>query len=734
MPRSFSGGGGGWNRRPEAKLFSVPQAHLGGAPVEKNYDFSNCTLEGGVLNDSELQAFVENLVNSEPKMSADDLRELHTPAPADASAPSAEDPMMTDGAAESARTEEQYSSRISTASTLDPISPGMFTSTEPMNIQSGCFGLGLALPPLASPGSLAEAAPAHPPTPSVGCGEMIVDQIRTNTPLPLAKAPWEDGYIAVEAKMIESGPAAAPTPTPAPAPAGPADPDMPSFQWSECGSLIGCDALGVPLRVPPAAAWPAVQLAVQLETPLLYWRERRRWMWHKKWTMPKLRATVSLNGTPLDAVLHGGAPPLSVIVSAGTLRDDGRSMADPGLMGDCQRQLVRGEAAFSSLFFKHTSFNCGNRPFHIVATVLAPAHHPLAIAALEQQRAAAAAQAAQAAAVAGGDPAAFGFMEPPQGMVALACVCSSPIMVDARKRTNGERPHAAADDVRVMQRPHGAGAGGAGASPPGAGGAGGSPRVPPQHGGIGQQVQMLAAGGVPGGGPPKSFQQQQMQQQMMRLMQQQQQQQLMQQQQQQQLMKQHLLQQQLLQQQQQQQHVQSNGLAKSMVPVPGGLPGVPNLMPPNPPPLIAPGQDAASPMQLPGQAQPPQQPAAAAAAGASAAGLNLWPQEGPIELAGDMCLVKRVLSPSAFGCPSNELIGVSVLALLHPDDQLAFLQTARALLGGARSGVVSGTMRMFFRDARGKPELATVEMSLAVLRTPMQDVPATLLMSTRRVV
>ena len=64
----------------------------------------------------------------------------------------------------------------------------------------------------------------------------------------------------------------------------------------------------------------------------------------------------------------------------------------------------------------------------------------------------------------------------------------------------------------------------------------------------------------------------------------------------------------------------------------------------------------------------------------------------------------------------------------------AFLQTARALLGGARNGVVSGKMRMFFRDARGKPEVATVEMSLAVLRTPMQDMPATLLMSTRRVI
>ena len=37
-------------------------------------------------------------------------------------------------------------------------------------------------------------------------------------------------------------------------------------------------------------------------------------------------------------------------------------------------------------------------------------------------------------------------------MVALACMCSSPIIVDARKRTKGERPDADASDVRLVQR------------------------------------------------------------------------------------------------------------------------------------------------------------------------------------------------------------------------------------------------------------------------------------------
>ena len=37
-------------------------------------------------------------------------------------------------------------------------------------------------------------------------------------------------------------------------------------------------------------------------------------------------------------------------------------------------------------------------------------------------------------------------------MVAIACMCSSPIVVDARKRTKGERPDADASDVRLVQR------------------------------------------------------------------------------------------------------------------------------------------------------------------------------------------------------------------------------------------------------------------------------------------
>ena len=72
--------------------------------------------------------------------------------------------------------------------------------------------------------------------------------------------------------------------------------------------------------------------------------------------------------------------------------------------------------------------------------------------------------AAAPAAPAGGADGAVG--ESPE-MVALACVCSSPIVVDARKRTKGERPLADANDVRlVSKRPRGPARGDGGAPPP----------------------------------------------------------------------------------------------------------------------------------------------------------------------------------------------------------------------------------------------------------------------------
>ena len=65
---------------------------------------------------------------------------------------------------------------------------------------------------------------------------------------------------------------------------GPSEP-LPQFMWAECNNLLPTDELG-PVRQP--SWWPAVQIQVQVQTPLLYFSERRYWMWHKKWcaTLP----------------------------------------------------------------------------------------------------------------------------------------------------------------------------------------------------------------------------------------------------------------------------------------------------------------------------------------------------------------------------------------------------------------------------------------------------------------
>ena len=63
------------------------------------------------------------------------------------------------------------------------------------------------------------------------------------------------------------------------------------FTFAECTYPIVPEPGSLPLRQP--TMWPAVQLRVHLQLPLLFWEERRSWMWHKKWTLPKVHVRVS---------------------------------------------------------------------------------------------------------------------------------------------------------------------------------------------------------------------------------------------------------------------------------------------------------------------------------------------------------------------------------------------------------------------------------------------------------
>ena len=56
-----------------------------------------------------------------------------------------------------------------------------------------------------------------------------------------------------------------------------------------------------------------LMVTVRLQTPLLYWRERSRWMWHKKWSLPRIFVSVDVGaGVPLNR-------PLLAMISCGTL-------------------------------------------------------------------------------------------------------------------------------------------------------------------------------------------------------------------------------------------------------------------------------------------------------------------------------------------------------------------------------------------------------------------------------
>jgi len=209
-----------------------------------------------------------------------------------------------------------------------------------------------------------------------------------------------------------------------------ADPPQPSFEWTVCNCPIRTDPSGAPLAAPVSASGAAgYGITVALQTPLLYWNERARWMWHKKWCLPRITVLVTEPPPPAGhPTLSACGVSLVAIISCGTLRPGAAELGDQGLHGECSQRLHMSgaelEATFSSLQLLHTSFNCGNRPFHLFVTIAAHG---------------------------------------PQGLQPLTCVSSPPIHVDARKRTKGERPGSSASDVRLMARKmRGLGRGGSG--------------------------------------------------------------------------------------------------------------------------------------------------------------------------------------------------------------------------------------------------------------------------------
>ena len=624
MPRSFSSWHG---RRPDPKLFNVPNdSPPNGLPVEG---------EQSDHLDVDLQTLVDTLLGPE------DTEMLAAPA-------AASDALALTNSSESG----------------------------PLNLPSPACGLSLGQLTLQGGGSSASLLSEPPATPMEGLQAGGLDiKAGSNSDLQRISELQQLAAGAASAGPPGAAPGAQPVVLqrnesvssmgsqqshPASQQSEPNGNDQtPNFRWGTCRNLIATDAAGVLVRQP--TIWPAVQLQVQLQLPLLYWAERRRWMWHKKWTLPKLHVLVSCDGKPVGGgYMFPGEPPVYAVVSAGTLRDgsegEGGTLHDQGLNGECQRRLVAGATTFSSLLFRHTSFNCGNRPFHLVVAVHAPAHHPLAVAALRRGEATLMPNAA-----ADGAPS-------QQQMVSLACSCSSPIIVDARKRTKGERPEADASDVRLVQRQRGTLA---------------HPQklsLQPQP--AMQQGQCMPPMGAQGGHgtqpqvwqPPSGVQPQG--------------------------------------------GWSSHAAAQGQISVPGAV---------NPAAEAAAAQVAAA------------QAAAAATLAVGAQGdAPIFEACGDAVLElGDRFVITRLLGRTAFGYEPPELVGASVMSILHPSDHQPFMQTAQALLAmaagtgeaAAAPQAVRALHRVFFK--RSATTEVQVDSIITAVRSTQEGVPPKLIMASR---
>lgn len=137
-----------------------------------------------------------------------------------------------------------------------------------------------------------------------------------------------------------------------------------AFEWTPCACPVRFDASGTPI-VAGGAAPAGLDVVVELQAPLLYWNERQRWMWHKKWCLPRITVTLTelvpgvmarAVGTDAQAV-DISQQPLLAMISCGTLRAGHTELHDQGLSGDCVQRLIRTaggqhEATFSSLLFQ----------------------------------------------------------------------------------------------------------------------------------------------------------------------------------------------------------------------------------------------------------------------------------------------------------------------------------------------------------------------------------------------
>ena len=150
---------------------------------------------------------------------------------------------------------------------------------------------------------------------------------------------------------------------------------------------------------------------------------------------------------------------------------------------------------------------------------------------------------------------------------------------------------------------------------------------------------------------------------------------------------------------------------------------------------------------MPGAVDPAAAAAVAQAQAAAAATLAVGAEgDAPIFEAcgdavlelGDQFVVTRLLGRTAFGYDPPELVGASIMTILHPSDHQPFVQTAQALLamaagapGEAATAPQAGRAlhRVFFK--RSATAEVQVDSIITAVRSTQPGVPPKLIMASR---
>lgn len=184
--------------------------------------------------------------------------------------------------------------------------------------------------------------------------------------------------------------------------------DKTPFVWEPCYSRVRCAF--APEELPDTSILPSLDVRVHCDKPMLYSETKKQWMWHKKWTLPRISVQLYSQGALLTS-----AAGLAVHIAAAVFNSEDQCFDDVGLTGTTTNTAVGGICAFQSLFFKSTSYNHKSQCFHLIVGVTGRC---------------------------GGERTRL-----------LGCWASSPIHVDARKRQLSEST--AALDVAEPRLPSG---------------------------------------------------------------------------------------------------------------------------------------------------------------------------------------------------------------------------------------------------------------------------------------